>query len=101
LFAPEVSTMVKVGVNGFGRIGRNVVRAALERHSNDIEFVAVNDLTDSANLAYLFKYDSVHRTISNEVGNTASGITIAGKELRVFSNPDPAEIPWADLGVEI
>jgi glyceraldehyde 3-phosphate dehydrogenase len=93
--------MVKVGVNGFGRIGRNVVRAALERHSNDIEFVAVNDLTDSANLAYLFKYDSVHRTIPNEVGHTATGITIDGKEMRVFSNPDPAEIAWADLGVEI
>jgi glyceraldehyde 3-phosphate dehydrogenase (phosphorylating) len=93
--------MVKVGVNGFGRIGRNVVRAALERHSNDIEFVAVNDLTDAANLAYLFKYDSVHHTIPNEVGHTASGITIDGKEMRVFSNPDPAEIAWADLGVEI
>jgi glyceraldehyde 3-phosphate dehydrogenase len=93
--------MVKVGVNGFGRIGRNVVRAALERHSNDIEFVAVNDLTDAATLAYLFKYDSVHRTIPNAVGHSANGITIDGKELRVFSKPDPAEIPWADLGVEI
>jgi len=92
--------MVKVGVNGFGRIGRNVVRAALDG-SFDIEFVAVNDLTDSATLAYLFKYDSVHGTIPNKIGHTANSITIDGKELRVFSHPDPAEIPWSDLGVEI
>jgi glyceraldehyde 3-phosphate dehydrogenase len=93
--------MIKVGVNGFGRIGRNVVRAALERHSNDIEFVAVNDLTDAATLAYLFKYDSVHGTIPNTVTHSDNGISVDGKELRVFSNPDPAEIPWSDLGVEI
>ena len=92
--------MVKVGINGFGRIGRNVLRAALERHL-DIEFAAVNDLTDAATLAYLLKYDSVHRTIPNKVGHSASGVVIDGKELRVFSSPDPAEIPWPDLGVEI
>ncbi|HLJ74013.1 MAG TPA: type I glyceraldehyde-3-phosphate dehydrogenase [Thermoanaerobaculia bacterium] len=92
--------MVKVGVNGFGRIGRNVVRAALAGKF-DIEFVAVNDLTDAANLAYLLKYDSVHGTIRNDVGHTANGVTIDGRELRVFSNPDPADIPWADAGAEI
>ncbi|HEX6973799.1 MAG TPA: type I glyceraldehyde-3-phosphate dehydrogenase, partial [Vicinamibacterales bacterium] len=92
--------MVKVGVNGFGRIGRNVVRAALEK-KYDIEFVAVNDLTGAATLAYLLKYDSVHRTIPNEVRNTDTSISIDGKELRVFSSPDPAEIPWDQLGVEI
>lgn len=92
--------MVKVGVNGFGRIGRNVVRAALDG-SFDIEFVAVNDLTDSATLAYLLQYDSVHGTIPNKIGHTANSISIDGRELRVFSNPDPAEIPWGDLGVEI
>ena len=92
--------MVKVGVNGFGRIGRNVVRAALAGNY-DIEFVAVNDLTDAANLAYLLKYDSVHGTIPNEIKATANGIAIDGKEIRVFSNPDPADIPWSDLGVEI
>ncbi|HUR83389.1 MAG TPA: type I glyceraldehyde-3-phosphate dehydrogenase [Thermoanaerobaculia bacterium] len=92
--------MVKVGVNGFGRIGRNVVRAALEK-KYDIEFVAVNDLTGAATLAYLLKYDSVHRTISNDVKSTDNAITIDGKELRVFSNPDPADIPWDQLGVEI
>jgi glyceraldehyde 3-phosphate dehydrogenase len=92
--------MVKVGINGFGRIGRNVLRAALERHL-DIEFAAVNNLTDAATLAYLLKYDSVHRTIPNKVEHSANGVIIDGKELRVFSLPDPAEIPWPDLGVEI
>jgi glyceraldehyde 3-phosphate dehydrogenase len=92
--------MVRVGINGFGRIGRNVLRAALERNSG-VEFVAVNDLTDAATLAYLLKYDSVHHTIPNAVGHTDDGITIDGKPLRVFSFPDPADIPWSDLGVEI
>ena len=92
--------MIRVGINGFGRIGRNVLRAALERNL-EIEFVAVNDLTDAATLAYLLKYDSVHHTIPNTVGHTANSITIDGKELRVFSSPDPAEIPWNDFGVEI
>jgi glyceraldehyde 3-phosphate dehydrogenase len=92
--------MVKVGINGFGRIGRNVVRAAMAA-GHDIEFVAVNDLTDAATLAYLLKYDSVHGTISNQIGHTDTGITIDGRELRVFSFPDPAEIPWGDFGTEI
>ena len=92
--------MVKVGINGFGRIGRNVLRAALERH-HDIEFVAVNDLTDAATLAYLLKYDSVHRTIPNAVGHSANGVVIDGKELRVHSKPDPADIPWSEVGAEI
>ncbi len=93
--------MVKVGINGFGRIGRNVLRAALERTTQDIEFVAVNDLTDATTLAYLLKYDSVHRTIPNTVEHSQNGLLIDGKELRVFSSPDPAEIPWSDLGVQI
>jgi glyceraldehyde 3-phosphate dehydrogenase len=92
--------MVRVGVNGFGRIGRNVVRAALERNLG-IEFVAVNDLTDAATLAYLLKYDSVHHTIPNEIGHTDRSITVDGKEMRVYSSPDPGEIPWGDHGVEI
>src|SRR6266511_4905189 len=92
--------MVKVGVNGFGRIGRNVVRAALAGKF-DIDFVAVNDLTDSATLAYLLKYDSVHGTIPNDIGHSANGVTIDGRELRVFSNPDPADIPWGEVGAEI
>ena len=92
--------MVKVGVNGFGRIGRNVVRAALERKL-EIDFVGVNDLTGPETLAYLLKYDSVHRQIPNTVKVSGNGMSIDGDELRVFSNPDPAEIPWHDLGCEI
>jgi glyceraldehyde 3-phosphate dehydrogenase len=93
--------MVKVGINGFGRIGRNVLRAALERTTQEIEFVAVNDLTDATTLAYLLKYDSVHRTIPNKVEHSQNGLLIDGKELRVFSSPEPNEIPWSDLGVQI
>ncbi len=92
--------MVKVGINGFGRIGRNVLRAALEK-KYDIEFVGVNDLTGPETLAYLLKYDSVHKTIPNAVTHGANSISIDGKELRVFSSPDPAEIPWDQAGAEI
>ncbi len=92
--------MVKVGINGFGRIGRNVLRAALEK-KHDIEFVGVNDLTGPETLAYLLKYDSVHKTFPNQVTHGANSISIDGKELRVFSNPDPAEIPWDQTGAEI
>ncbi|HEX9984478.1 MAG TPA: type I glyceraldehyde-3-phosphate dehydrogenase [Thermoanaerobaculia bacterium] len=92
--------MVKVGVNGFGRIGRNVVRAALEK-KYDIEIVAVNDLTVASTLAYLLKYDSVHKILPNEVTHTESSISIDGKEIKVFSNPDPGAIPWGDVGVDI
>ncbi len=92
--------MVRVGINGFGRIGRNVLRAALERNPG-IEFVAINDLADAPTLAYLLKHDSVHRTIPNDVGHTADSITVDGKKLRVSALPDPQDIPWNDLGVEI
>jgi glyceraldehyde 3-phosphate dehydrogenase len=92
--------MVKVGINGFGRIGRNVLRASLEQN-HGIEFVAVNDLTDAATLAYLLKYDSVHKTIPNEVRHTETSISIDGRELRVFSSPDPAEIPWEQFETDI
>ncbi|MFZ2493560.1 MAG: type I glyceraldehyde-3-phosphate dehydrogenase [Thermoanaerobaculia bacterium] len=92
--------MVKVAINGFGRIGRNVFRAALEKKFN-VEIVAVNDLTAASTLAHLLKYDSIHKTISNDVTSTENGIKVDGKELRVFSNPDPAKIPWGDVGAEI
>jgi glyceraldehyde 3-phosphate dehydrogenase len=92
--------MVKVGINGFGRIGRNVVRAWLEKQQ-DIEVVAVNDLTSADTLAYLLKYDSVHRTIPNEIKHGENSISIDGRDIRVFSIPDPAAIPWDDLGVSI
>jgi glyceraldehyde 3-phosphate dehydrogenase len=92
--------MVRVGINGFGRIGRNVVRAAL-KSTRDVEFVAVNDLTDAKTLAYLLKYDSVHGTLAHDVRATDRGLTIDGRELRVFSSRDPKEIPWSELGAEI
>jgi len=92
--------MVKVGINGFGRIGRNIVRSAMDT-KHDIEFVAVNDLTDANTLAYLLKYDSVHGRMHHEVKATATGISVDGKEIRVFSNPDPGAIPWGELGCEI
>jgi glyceraldehyde 3-phosphate dehydrogenase len=92
--------MVKVGINGFGRIGRNVLRAWLEK-KNDIDIVAVNDLTDADTLAHLLKYDSVHKTIANKITDTEGNIVIDGKDLRVFSIPDPGAIPWDELGVDI
>jgi glyceraldehyde 3-phosphate dehydrogenase len=92
--------MVRVGINGFGRIGRNVLRAALKA-PGEVEFVAVNDLTDAKTLAYLLKYDSVHGTISNDIQATDRGLTIDGRELRVYSSPDPKDIPWSELDAEI
>ena len=92
--------MTKVGINGFGRIGRMVLRAALEKKS-DLEFVAVNDLTDAKTLAYLLKYDSVHGTFPGKVTAGQNSLTVDGREIRIFSNPDPAEIPWDELGVEV
>jgi glyceraldehyde 3-phosphate dehydrogenase len=93
---------VKVCINGFGRIGRLVARAILEKKSKDIELVAVNDLTDAKSNAYLLKYDSVHGRFNGEVKATADDvITVNGKEIKVLSKTDPAELPWKDLGVEV
>lgn len=93
---------VKVGINGFGRIGRLVARAIMEKNSKDIELVAINDLTDAKSNAYLFKYDSVHGRFNGEVKASAEDvITVNGKNIKVLSKRDPAELPWKDLGVEI
>ena len=93
---------VKVGINGFGRIGRLVARAILEKNSKDIELVAINDLTDAKSNAYLFKYDSVHGRFNGEVKATADDVILVnGKAIKVLSKTDPAELPWKDLGVEI
>jgi glyceraldehyde 3-phosphate dehydrogenase len=91
--------VVKVGINGFGRIGRNVVRAGL--HRNDIEFVAVNDLTDTKTLAHLLKYDSVLGTLKEEVGAHADSISVGGKSIKVFATKDPALLDWVSVGAEI
>ena len=92
---------IKVGINGFGRIGRQVVRDAAEQGVADLEFVAVNDLTDTKTLAHLFKYDSVHRTFDGAVSAGATSITIDGAELLVLSEKDPAALPWKKLGVDL
>jgi glyceraldehyde 3-phosphate dehydrogenase len=90
---------VKVGINGFGRIGRNVVRAGL--HRNDVEFVAVNDLTDTKTLAHLLKYDSVLGPLDAEVTADADSITVGGKKIKVFATKDPAQLDWASVGAQI
>lgn len=90
---------VKVGINGFGRIGRNIFRAALER--SDIDFVAVNDITDTKTLAHLLKYDSVLGNLEAEISASETSITVGKDEFRVFSERDPAKIDWASVGAEI
>jgi len=90
---------VKVGINGFGRIGRNVVRAALGR--NDMEFVAVNDLTDTKTLAHLLKYDSVLGTLPVEIHAAEDAILMGGKRIKVFATKDPAQLDWNSVGAQI
>jgi glyceraldehyde 3-phosphate dehydrogenase (phosphorylating) len=91
---------VKIGINGFGRIGRNLFRAAKQRGS-DLDFVAVNDITDSKTLAHLLKYDSVLGTFDRDIGVFANGITVDGDELRVLAERDPANLPWKELGAQV
>jgi len=93
------SIMVKVGINGFGRIGRNVLRAALG--NADVQIVAINDLTDSKTLAHLLKHDSLLGTLPVPVEAGEGQLLVDGKPVRVFSERDPANIPWRDVGVEI
>ena len=92
--------MIKVGVNGFGRIGRNFLRASLEAGA-DFEIVAVNDLTDNATLAHLLKYDSILGRLKQPVTFTDTTITVAGKTITVSAERDPANIPWGKLGVDV
>jgi glyceraldehyde 3-phosphate dehydrogenase len=91
---------VKVGINGFGRIGRNFFRAAYERQA-DIEFVAVNDITDAGTLAHLLKYDSTLGPFPGRVESGESSISYDGREVSVLAERDPAKLPWADLGAEV
>jgi glyceraldehyde 3-phosphate dehydrogenase len=90
---------VKVGINGFGRIGRNIMRAALG--DKEIDFVAVNDLTNAGTLAHLLKYDSILGNLKSSVEATKDGIAVDGDQFKVLSFRDPAQLPWKDLGVEI
>jgi glyceraldehyde 3-phosphate dehydrogenase len=91
---------VKVGVNGFGRIGRNFFRA-VRKQGADIDFVAVNDITDPPTLAHLLKYDSIHGVLDAEIKATDEGISVDGREFRVLAERDPAKLPWGTLGVDI
>jgi glyceraldehyde 3-phosphate dehydrogenase len=91
---------VKVGINGFGRIGRNIFRAA-HAAGADLEFVAVNDITDAETLAHLIKYDSILGRFPGEVESGDSSITVGGHEVKVLAERDPAALPWSDLGVEV
>jgi glyceraldehyde 3-phosphate dehydrogenase (phosphorylating) len=89
---------IRVGINGFGRIGRNVLRAAL--HDRDIEFAAVNDITDASVLAHLLKYDSILGNLPEEVRAEGDTIHVAGRKVKVLAVKDPAQLPWKDLGVD-
>jgi glyceraldehyde 3-phosphate dehydrogenase len=90
---------VKVGINGFGRIGRNIFRAGMEEE--EIEFVAANDLTDAKTLGHLLKYDSILGKLEAEIEAKENSIIVKGKEIKVLAQKDPASLPWKDLGVEI
>jgi glyceraldehyde 3-phosphate dehydrogenase len=91
---------VRVGINGFGRIGRNMLRAAVLGKS-DLEFVAVNDVTDAATLAHLLRYDSIHGAFPQKVEPQDKALVVGGKKIEVLSVRDPKELPWKKLGVDI
>lgn len=93
--------VTKVGINGFGRIGRNTYRAALANNRVDFQVVAINDLTTPAELAHLFKYDSVMGTFKGDVSATEDSIIIDGHKIRIFAEKDPANIPWKQVGAEV
>jgi len=92
---------IRVAINGFGRIGRNVLRSAKQSGRTDIDFVAVNDLTDAKTLAHLLKYDSVHRHYPGTVEASEKGLKVDGDEIRVFAERDPAKLPWSDLAIDV
>ena len=90
---------IKVAINGFGRMGRDIFRASLG--AKEIDFVAVNDITDTKTLAHLLKYDSVLGNLHHDISESENGIKVEGKEFKVFSERDPAAIPWESVGAEI
>src|SRR5205809_949530 len=91
----------RIGINGFGRIGRQSLRAILERYPRELEVIAVNDITDTKTNAHLFKYDSTYGRYPGEVEATADSLIVNGHTVKVLAQRDPAQIPWADLGIEI
>src|SRR6266550_6710820 len=92
---------IRVGINGFGRIGRQSLKAILDHHSNDLDVVAINDLTDTKTNAHLLKYDSTYGRFPGEVEATADSLIVNGHTVKVLSQRDPAQIPWGDLGIEL
>ncbi len=92
---------IRAAINGFGRIGRNVLRSAKQSGQTEIDFVAVNDLTDNATLAHLLRYDSVHGRYPGQVGLSEKGLVVDGDEIEVFSERDPSALPWRELGVDV
>jgi glyceraldehyde 3-phosphate dehydrogenase len=92
---------IRVGINGFGRIGRNVVRAARAMGVSDLDFVAVNDITDTRTLAHLLTYDSVHGKFPGTVSTDKDGLVVDGDAMRVLAEKDPSKLPWKDLGVDV
>jgi glyceraldehyde 3-phosphate dehydrogenase len=92
---------IKVGINGFGRIGRNVLRAAKAMGASELDFVAVNDLTDTRTLAHLLRYDSVHGRYKGSVDTDAEGLIVDGDKIKVLSQKDPAALPWTAMGVDM
>ena len=93
--------MTRVAINGFGRIGRNILRSALQSSHGDLDFVAINDLTDAETLAHLFKYDSVHGIFPGDVRVDGNDLVIGDERVTVLSERDPAQLPWAEMGVDI
>ncbi|MBR6054551.1 MAG: type I glyceraldehyde-3-phosphate dehydrogenase [Bacteroidales bacterium] len=93
--------MIKIGINGFGRIGRMVFRAAVENFAKDIEVVGINDLLDPDYLAYMLKYDSVHGKFNHDIAVDGNYMIVDGKKIRVFAEKDPAAITWGELGAEV
>src|SRR5436305_10113563 len=91
----------RVGINGFGRIGRQSLKAILDRHPHELEVVAINDLTDTQTNAHLLKYDSTYGRFPGEVEATDNTLVVNGHKVQVIAQRDPAQIPWGDLGVEI
>ena len=93
--------VTRIGINGFGRIGRQVLRATLERHPEKLAVAAVNDLTDAKTNAHLFKYDSTYGRYPGTVEVAEDALFIDGKQVKVLAERDPAKIPWGDLGVDV
>ncbi|MFU0800475.1 MAG: ArsJ-associated glyceraldehyde-3-phosphate dehydrogenase [Xylanivirga thermophila] len=92
---------IRVAINGFGRIGRNAFKIALEKYPNELEFVAINDLTDAATLAHLLKYDSCYGRFNGTVEAKEGAIVVNGKEIKILAERDPENLPWKDMGVDI